>query len=85
MQKGIKKLAAARIDDQHDPGDMPCRMGAKLGEFGNKHRRQIIDTEKAQILQMTAGLRLAAPRHAGDNDETIGIFLLHTPPPKTTR
>ena len=82
MEKGIEKFSAAGVHHQYHAGDMARRMGAKLGEFRNEHRRQIVYAKEAKILQVAADFRLSAARHAGDDDETIGIVLLHAPPPK---
>ena len=77
LHERIEELPAACIDDEHDLAHMTARMTAKLHEFRDKDRRQVVDDEIAEILHIAAGLRLAPSRHARYDDQTeILLFFL---------
>ena len=75
MDKRVKELAAARVDDEHDLADMAAGMLAELDKLRDEYRRQVVHAEVAEILEVAARLRLAAARHARHDDETESLFL----------
>ena len=69
LHERIEELTAPRIDAEHDLAHMAARMGAELHELRDEDRRQIVHAEIPEILEIAARLRLAAARHARDDDE----------------
>ena len=83
---GVEELAAAHVHREGHKLALQGRAFAGLHELHHHHGRQVIHTERAQILQITGGDGLAAAAHPGHKQETqtdsslsYNILIPHAP------
>ena len=85
--KVIEELTAACVHHDGGTADLPVRLTAEINELRDEYRREIIHTKVAEILHITRGERLSAPRqprHDHGTEFLCGMFHIHHRPPYST-
>ena len=57
--------------DQHHLGDVRTRRLGELGHLGDQRRRQVVDHEPAEVLEVVRRLRTSGTGQTGDHHELV--------------